>query len=371
MNRQLFLYIFAFCVICIFIPTTPCTSFLLKTLNNYFVYGRTCEWGLFDAQADLVLTPRNYTTTSDLGYGVKGMTWKAKYGYVAINGLGLPYYLDGMNETGLTVGGLYLPWFSQYQPLTKKHSKKSIHNFEMVGYLLGTFQSVAEIKRELPKIYVVTNQELSDKIHAPMPLHYVVTDKTGASIVIEYTGSQLHIYDNTTGIMTNSPDYNWHLTNLRNYTQLNPYAAGPSDRMLSGINFSPLSSGYGMAGLPGDYSSPSRFVRAFFYTHTSLPLKNVDDAINQASRILNNFDYPKGIVRSGESEKNFNLSYTQWSVIGDIKNKTYYWWTEWNRQMRKVDLKKINFTGTVRIKKPLDKKRAQAVEDRAGDFAAK
>lgn len=118
----------------------------------------------------------------------------------------------------------------------------------------------------------------------------------------------------------------------------------------------------------GDYSSPSRFLRAFFYTQTSVPLENVDAAINQASRILDNFDYPKGFVREGKSPDNYLLNFTTWTVIGDIKNKRYYWWTEWNRQMRVVDLGKLGFNGTKVIAVPLDKVRAQNVDDRTKDF---
>lgn len=122
-----------------------------------------------------------------------------------------------------------------------------------------------------------------------------------------------------------------------------------------------------MTGLPGDYSSPSRFIRAFFYTQTSIELENTEMAINQASRILNNFDYPKGFERNGTPDK-YSLGYTQWSVIGDIKNKKYYWWTEHNRQMRMIDLNKLNFDNNKIITNPLDKVRKQNIENRTQDF---
>jgi choloylglycine hydrolase len=167
--------------------------------------------------------------------------------------------------------------------------------------------------------------------------------------------------------MTNSPDYDWHILNLRNYTHLTPYAEGPGDKEVSGINFTPFGVGAGMTGLPGDYSSASRFIRAFFYTQTSLPLEDIDAAINQASRILDNFDYPKGFQRNGTVDK-YTLGYTQWSVVGDIRNKRYYWWTEWSRQMRMVDLRKVDFNSDKIIITPLDKVRSENVDDRTGDL---
>ncbi|MCX6354803.1 MAG: choloylglycine hydrolase family protein [Candidatus Aureabacteria bacterium] len=346
-------------------PAGACTSFIIKTKDGSPIYGRTCEWGAFDARSNLVVVPGNLASTSKLGGGKPGMTWKNKYGYVAINALNLPFYLDGMNETGLTIGALYLPGFAEFQSFKAGEESSTVNNMDLIGYVLGQFKAVEEIKTVLPKLRVVVISK--EDLSVPMPLHYVVTDSAGNSIVIEYVKGKLNIYDNEIGVMTNSPTYDWHIVNLRNYTQLTPYAQGPGDKETNGINFTPFGSGAGMAGLPGDYSSPSRFIRAFEYVQTSLPLEGVDAAINQASRILNNFDYPKGFERTGTPDK-YSLGYTQWSTIGDIKNKRYYWWTEWNRQMRMVDLSKLNFDGGEVIASPLDKVRAENIDDRTKDF---
>lgn len=342
-----------------------CTSFIIKAKDGSPVYGRTCEWGAFDAQSNLVLVPRNLTFTSKLGGGKQGMTWKNKYGYIAINALDLPFYLDGMNETGLTLGGLYLPGFAEFQPFKAGEESSTVNNMDLMAYMLAQFKAVEEIKAALPKLRVVVISK--EDLSVPMPLHYVVTDSAGNSIVIEYVKGTLNIYDNNIGVMTNSPPYDWHLLNLRNYTHLTSYAQGPGDKEVDGVNFTPFGGGAGMMGLPGDYSSPTRFIRAFEYVQTSLPLKDVDAAINQASRILDNFDYPKGFERTGTPDK-YSLGYTQWSTIGDIKNRRYYWWTEWNRQMRMVDLSRLNFDGGEIIASPLDKVRVENIEDRTKDF---
>jgi len=344
-----------------------CTSFILRTKDGSPVYGRTNEWGLFDAKSDLVLVARNLTFTSKLDGDKDGITWKNKYGFIAVNALKLPYYLDGMNEAGLTLGGLYLPGFAEYQAFKDGEESSTLNNLDLIAYMLGQFETVEEIKSALPKVQVVENKEFAKQSGVSMPLHYIATDDSGNSIVIEYVEGRLNIYDNKIGIMTNSPTYDWHLLNIRNYTHLTPFAPPPGDKKIDGVNFTPFGAGAGMTGLPGDLSSPSRFIRAFAYTHSSLPFEDVDAAVNQASRILNNFDYPKGFERIGTPNE-YSLGYTQWSTIGDIKNRRYYWWTEWNRQMRMVDLSRLSFDGDKVVTVPLDKKREENIDDRTEDF---
>ena len=99
-----------------------------------------------------------------------------------------------------------------------------------------------------------------------------------------------------------------------------------------------------MLGLPGDFTPPSRFVRAVAFVNTMSPAKDAADAVNAASVMLNNFDIPKGLVREGNAE-DFHLGYTQWSVIADMSHRVYYYWTMYDRRMRSVDLSKLDFAG--------------------------
>ena len=359
----------AFLASLITLPAYACTSFVLKAKDGSTVYARSMEWGLSDLKSGLVMAQRNYSNTSKLDNGKDGLAWKNKYGFVAVNAMNLNYYMEGMNETGMTVGGLYLPGLTKYQDIEEGKESSTLNAADLIGYLLGQFKEVSEIKSALPKLLVVDNKDIAKAFGAPIILHFVVTDSSGNSIIIEYIDSKLNIHDNDIGVMTNAPAYDWHLLNLRNYTHLDPFETGAfGTKSANGVNLAAFGAGFGMMGLPGDYSPTSRFVRAFFYTHTSIPLEDADAAVNQASRILNNFDYPKGIVREGESPDNYMLNFTTWSVIGDIRNKRYYWWTEFNRQMRMVDLNKLNFDGDKVIESPLDKVRTQNIDDRTGDF---
>ena len=336
---------------------SACTSFIIKTIDSAPIYGRTLEWGAFDLRSNLLVIPRNQDFTSEIGSGKQGISWKNKYGFVAINAVDQPFVVDGMNEKGMTLGALYFPGFADYQKYEEKFQSVSVNNIDSSSYILGNFERVEEVKAALQKMRVVPNKELEKLFGAPTDLHHVVTDSTGDSIVIEYTNGELNIYNNTVGVMTNSPSYDWHLLNIRNYSQLRPLALSDVAKV-GDIELKPFGQGSGMMGLPGDSTPPSRFIRALAFKSSLIPLENTDDAVNEASRILNNFDIPKGVSREG-NPNDFSLDYTQWSVIGDIQNRHYYWWTENNRRMRMIDLNKLDFNANKVVKIPLDKERKQ------------
>ncbi|MCP4180399.1 MAG: choloylglycine hydrolase family protein [bacterium] len=344
-----------------------CTGFILKTENGSPLFSRTLEWGMNDLESELVKVPRNLKMITELGYGKKGMTWNTKYGFIGINFNHMTYYIDGMNEVGLSIGAFYFPGFSEYQQMKTGDESISLNSADLVSYILGNYKSVNEIKNELPKIRVIYNKEFEEIFGAPYSLHFTATDDSGKAIVIEYINGELHILDNTIGVMTNSPSYDWHQLNLRNCTNLTPYAGYSDEKEMGGVNITPFGVGSGMLGLPGDYTPVSRFVRASFFVHTSIPLKDTETALKQASAILNNFDIPKGIARAGTPD-HYYINFTQWSSIADLKNRHYYWWTESNKQKRRVDLHKINFECNCTSSVPLDKVLSENIDDRTKEL---
>ncbi len=168
-------------------PAAACTSMVFKAQDGTSIYARTMEWGATDLKSELVMVPRGTSFAPVLAPGVAGMAWKNVYGFVGVNAAGLPYATDGMNEAGLTYGALYYPGFAQYQDAVADQQSVSIGSVDMGNYLLGNFKTVEEIKQALPKVRVIRNLEIEKAFGAPIPLHYVVSDATGASIVIEYT----------------------------------------------------------------------------------------------------------------------------------------------------------------------------------------
>ncbi len=229
-------------------PAVACTSMVFKAKDGTGIYARTMEWGASDLKSEMVLVPRAMPFASALGDGKTGMAWKNAYGFVGINAGGLPYATDGMNEAGLTVGALFFPGFAEFQESSADQQSVTISSVDIVNYLLSNFKTVEEVRKAMPKIRVVRNADIEKEFGTPVPLHHVATDATGASIVIEYTAAGLTIFDNKVGVMTNSPAYDWHLLNLRNYANLKPSGAAP-DRSIDGVSLAPFGAGSGMLGI--------------------------------------------------------------------------------------------------------------------------
>ncbi|MFP4049908.1 MAG: linear amide C-N hydrolase [Desulfovermiculus sp.] len=173
----------------------------------------------------------------------------------------------------------------------------------------------------------------------------------------------MQIYDNPVGVVTNNPYFDWHLQNLRNYGYLGD---GPFEtRTWGDMEVTPLAPGSDLLGLPGDYTSPSRFVRATVLKAVSLPSKGGLDTVEQFFQIMDSFNAPPG---KGEGEDTGNKaeqvpSGTQWTVASDTSNLVTYYNTAWNRQIRKIDLKEIDFTKSEVRKIPVDEEQAQNIKD--------
>src|SRR5271154_1068388 len=105
-----------------------CTSMIFKAEDDTRIYARTMEWGASDLKSEMMLVPRSIAFSSALGDGKTGAAWKNQYGFVGVNGGGLPYATDGMNEAGLTVGALFFPGFAGYHELKADEQTTTISN---------------------------------------------------------------------------------------------------------------------------------------------------------------------------------------------------------------------------------------------------
>jgi choloylglycine hydrolase len=247
-----------------------------------------------------------------------------------------------MNEAGLYVGMYYFPGFADFSPYDPAQAGRSLSVGDFMQWMLSSFQTVAEVRAHLDEVRVV-NVEDPRFGGAALPFHWKIADASGACVVVEIVeGGKVKIYDAVMGVVTNSPEYSWHLTNLRNYLGLTPAPRTPLT--LGGVKLSPLGSGSGLVGLPGDFTPPSRFVRAAALTASARPLATADDAVFEAFRILDNFNIPVGASATPDKLAKDITSATQITTVSDLKNRVLYFHSMDNRQVRKIDLSKIDFS---------------------------
>ena len=316
-----------------------CTGIRLKAEDGTIVHARTLEFAV-DLQSDVIMVPRGYSRIGTAPDGKKGLTWKSKYASLGANGVGLPYIFDGLNERGLAVGTFYFPGTAGYMEFKPADAGKTIAPWEVGSWILENFATVEEVKAGAGKV-VVPNVVLKAWGFAP-PVHYVVHDASGKSIVLEYVNGKLNIHNNPLGVMANSPSFDWHMTNLRNYVNFSLTNLPPVQ--LGTVKLTPFGQGSGMLGLPGDFTPPSRFVRAVAFSQSVLPSKTGEEAVLQAFHILNNFDIPKGAARDEKKDEHGNIlaDYTTWTSANDLKRKRFYFRTYDDSQIRMVDLTKMN-----------------------------
>ena len=211
------------------------------------------------------------------------------------------------------MSGNFLPGFTEYQTVTKD-DRNYVSVLTFGSWALGNHATVAELRAALPGIKVWADSSLPSG-PTPPTIHMVFTDRSGDGMIVEYVGGELHIYDNAAHVLTNAPTYDWHLLNVRNY--LNLSTMGVSSREIGAVNVTALGQGGGMMGLPGDFTPPSRFVRAAFMRHWITPPKDADEAIQAIDHILNTVDIPIGIAQS-EDNGQVVSDYTQWVAIKDL-----------------------------------------------------
>ncbi|MBL7129149.1 MAG: linear amide C-N hydrolase [Ignavibacteria bacterium] len=249
---------------------------------------------------------------------------------------------DGMNEKGLTAGLFYHPGFASYEEFDKDKVDNTISAQDVTHYILSQFTTIDEVIDGMNKINVVGVIEESIKKQADA--HFIVTEPSGKSIVIEFTNQKVKIYDSPLGVITNSPNYDWHITNLRNYVNLSPVAI--PTKKIEDMDFTPLGGGSGLIGLPGDFTPPSRFIRAVAFSQTARKTTDGLDAVNEIFRILDNFNVPLGAAEGSNISSNEDnmKSATLWTSAWDTHNLVLYYHTQNNRRIRTLNFSDINFS---------------------------
>ena len=224
----------------------------------------------------VILTPRNFPLNFRCARPLRGHYAMLGMAHLRV---GYPLYYDGMNERGLAMAGLRFPGHAAYYPYHA--GADNVTPFELIPWVLGQCADLGEVKALMGSVNLL-DQAFSPELSLT-PLHWMAADGEEA-LVIEPMGDGLRVYDAPVGVLTNSPPFDWQMTNLSQFMAVsnepprNPFASG--------------------LGLPGDLSSPSRFVRAAFFRKNSPAGLSEEESVSQLFHILNNVAQPKGGERT-------------------------------------------------------------------------
>lgn len=289
--------------------------------NSSFYFGRNLDLEYHFGE-QVIYTPRNYRLefrngeTKERHYAMLGM---------AAGVSAYPLYAEAVNEKGLAMAGLNFPGNACYREL--KSEADNVASFELIPWILASCSTVKEAREKIYRLNV-TNEAYAENM-PPAPLHWMLADRLEC-IVLEQTEQGLDVYENPAGVMTNNPPFPYHRINLTNY--MNVTADCPENRFSGGIDMRPYCAGMGGIGLPGDASSPSRFVRAAFLKWNSHAPKTEKSDVAQLFHILDAVSMVRGSVVTAEG----NYDMTTYSCCINCDTGIYYYRTYEDMAIKKV-----------------------------------
>jgi len=321
-------------------PLHCCTDFQITAEDKTEVAGRSMEFAI-PFHSEVVLHPQGEKYTTSVG-GQAGKSWTSKYAYLAVNVFGIDLPVDGMNEKGFSFSALWFPG-AEYEKIPAGQENRAVLLNNIGNWLLGNFATIEEARQGLENTLIFA-EAVPQFGNVIPPCHLSLHDASGKSLVVEFIKGDKQISDNPVRILTNAPAFDWHLTNLANYLNLNALNAGPVK--VGNTVLQPPGQGSGFLGIPGDWTPPSRFVRIATYKQFAKKAATGLDAVILALHLLNTVDIPIGTVQEGN-----NLSdYTQWVVIKDLTNKNFYVRSYEDPNLYQIEMKKLNLTAGSPIK---------------------
>ena len=315
-----------------------CTAVTYRTQAHYF--GRNLDLE-YSYREEVTVTPRNYPFRFR-----KANTLESHYAMIGMATVidGYPLYYEATNEKGLSMAGLNFPEMAHYLP--QQSEMDNITPFEFIPWILGQCATVSEAKERLNRLNLV---DISFSESLPLsPLHWIIADRE-QSITVEPMADGVHIFNNPIGVLTNNPPFDFHLYNLRNYMHVS--VAPATNRFSENFELKQYSNGMGGIGLPGDFSSASRFVKAAFVKMNSKSAETEEASVSQFFHILSSVAMPRGCVRIRPDE----YEITFYSCCCNTDKGIYYYTTYDNSRITGIDMHREDLNGSQPISYPLIK----------------
>lgn len=313
-----------------------CTALTFKTKDFYF--GRNLDY-TYSYGESVTVMPRAFPLilrsgeTLNRHFAVIGMA------HVRQN---FPLFYDGMNEKGLCMAGLNFVGNAVYGK--KAENKNNIAQFEFLPWVLSACDSVDSALKTLKNVNI-TDEPFEKRMPAAS-LHYLLADK-GRCVVIEPVKSGLKVYENPVGVLANNPPFNEQIRHLGAFRALSPKT--PKNTFSDSYLLPVYSRGMGTIGLPGDLTSPSRFVRAAFVRAHTVCGKGEAESVSSFFHILGAAEQQKGccIAEDGKEE------YTIYSSCCNADKGIYYYKTYASQRICAVGLNNEDLDGEKLICYPL------------------
>jgi len=308
-----------------------CTSLIVKDLNNNVYHGRGMELTFGESMTHFTYYPKGFAFQHLAPDKTQGLKYTAKYAIIALTTplsiFDVNDALEGFNDAGLAFSLNMMP-SPPLNDLKTEDYKNSVPFASFGEWVLANFATITELKQGITSGVAFWSEELAILGGLKSPFHFAVYDKTGACVVVEVKDGKLIVYDNPTGVMTNGPEFPWHMENLNNYSHITNIDATVGK--IGDINLRQPDSGIATSVLPSSATSVGRFVKAFYYSSYANKVSDPDLQLAELGHVMNNFDRPKNITKDlhGEGEAGkpatYMTEFTLWIVLTDLTRGQLY-----------------------------------------------
>ena len=303
-----------------------CTTLIVKDKNNNVYHGRGMELTFGEGLSSLTYYPKGYVFQHLAPDQSKGLQFTAKYSVMAvttpISAFDPKCAMEGFNDAGLAFSLNMMP-APPLKDLTPDQYPNSVPFASFGEYVLAVFATVEELKAGITQGVNFWSESLQMLGGLKTPFHFAIYDKTGGSVVVEVKNGALIVYDNPTGVMTNGPEFPWHIENLNNYSHMTNVETVVGQ--VGDVKLRQPDSGIATSVLPSSATSVGRFVKAVYYSAFANRVDNPDVQLAELGHVMNNFDRPKNITKElaapakedGTPAK-YMTEFTLWVVLTDL-----------------------------------------------------
>ena len=288
-----------------------CTRVVWSSPDGQVLVGRTQDWTEKAGHAFRVF-PRGIERVGAVNENPH--KWTSKYGSLVLTAYDAGTH-EGVNEEGLSGHILYLAANAAFGE--RDTSKKAIGVMQWMQYYLDNFATVAEAV-EATKALQFQIEPLILPNGYPTLVHVSLSDKSGDSAVIEYSGGKAKVYhDRRFTVMTNEPTYDKQIENLKQYRTF-----GGDDP------------------LPGERTPTDRFVRAAYYASGLPTPANADEGAAYIFSVIRHVSVPFGL---GDPDRP-NVASTIFRTVQDLTGGRYFFESTYAPNVVGVDITKLDFT---------------------------